>query len=216
MSTELRAQKRHLRKTIIHRLGEFPDHRAAEASNIIGKKLFSRPAWEEAKRVYCFISMKHEIETGLILQEALKSGKRLAVPRMAGDDIVFHEIESLEGPFVQHAYGVYEPVHTLPLMVPSRREEDLVVSPGAAFTPSGLRLGYGKGFYDRFYSSHRGSYYSIGICFSFQVVKELPAGPQDIPVDEVITELEQYATGKSGGFAVSPQRQRRSPEAPPD
>jgi 5-formyltetrahydrofolate cyclo-ligase len=182
----LRQQKRQLRKEMLRKLSAQPDEVASEKSREVAERLFLHPVWKRAKRIFCFLSMDHEISTEMILKRALESGKRLAVPRMEDEGIVFREITSLEGPFTLHPYGVREPARSLPILAPEEREEDLLVTPGAAFSPSGLRLGYGKAYYDRFFSRYSGAFYSIGICFAFQLLETIPADSSDIAVDEVI------------------------------
>lgn len=59
--------------------------------------------------------------------------------------------------------------------------------PGLVFSPEGYRVGYGGGYYDRFFSKNRETY-KIGICFEMQIAPEVPKGKYDIPVDYIITE----------------------------
>lgn len=69
---------------------------------------------------------------------------------------------------------------------PTAPEADVIVVPGVAFTAGGTRLGYGGGFYDRYLAEATGT--RIGLCYDFQIVEDLPAGPHDIPMDRIVTE----------------------------
>jgi 5-formyltetrahydrofolate cyclo-ligase len=67
---------------------------------------------------------------------------------------------------------------------------DTVLIPIAAFTRSGARLGYGRGFYDRFLEALPVKVMRIGLAFSFQEFLHIPTEPHDIPLDLVVTERE--------------------------
>jgi 5-formyltetrahydrofolate cyclo-ligase len=64
---------------------------------------------------------------------------------------------------------------------------DLLVVPGIAFDKKGYRLGYGKGYYDRFLSGRK--IFSIGLAFSFQLINRLPHGKNDKRLDAIATEF---------------------------
>jgi 5-formyltetrahydrofolate cyclo-ligase len=72
----------------------------------------------------------------------------------------------------------------------------VVIVPGLAFDRSGHRVGYGRGFYDRFLATLRPDALTVGICFSVQLVDEVPHGQGDRPVDLVMTE--HGLNGESG------------------
>ena len=83
-------------------------------------------------------------------------------------------------------FGLFEPNNTCPILIPD--EKTLCIVPAIAFDENGNRLGYGKGFYDRFLSNFKGT--SVGLTCSDLLVKQLPTDPHDTPVKIVITESE--------------------------
>ena len=83
-------------------------------------------------------------------------------------------------------FGLFEPNNTCPLLIPD--EKTLCIVPAIAFDENGNRLGYGKGFYDRFLRDFKGT--SVGLTCSDLLVKQLPTDPHDTPVKIVITESE--------------------------
>ncbi|MFP4443657.1 MAG: 5-formyltetrahydrofolate cyclo-ligase [Spirochaetia bacterium] len=89
-----------------------------------------------------------------------------------------------------HPYGIREPSHTLPVFGVNRWPDHnvLVVTPGLAFDRQGNRLGRGKGYYDRFLSSFKNPFDTVGVCFSEQLVSSVPMSGNDRTVNRIITE----------------------------
>ena len=135
-----------------------------------------------------YVSLKDEVDTSSMIDEALKTGKRVAVPvilkeekrLIAGE--IHNRLEDLES---QH-FGIYQPrqdrVKEIPLEI-----IDLVVVPGVAFDRKNIRLGRGHGYYDRFLSGLPKRTKTIGLAFDFQVLEDLPQDPHDVPVSKIIT-----------------------------
>lgn len=121
-----------------------------------------------------------EVRTALVIDSAKKLCKIVALPRVEGDMIAFYEFAS-ESDLVKGRFGIMEPRPLSPV-----RRLDLVIVPGIAFDASGCRIGYGKGYYDRFLSRHAS--FSMGLAYSFQVVDELPKGRLDRKLDALATE----------------------------
>ncbi len=187
MDTGLRRKKKELRKETGRKLSALAPEEMSRESRAVSELLMELPEWKEAERLYLFLSMEKEIDTSLLLETAFREGKKVAVPRMYGKEIRFHRIPGLDaGLFSRHPYGILEPLSDLPLQSPLSRGTDLVVTPGMAFDRQGKRLGYGMGFYDRFFTSSIEKYTAIGICFSVQLVESIPAGEYDIPVHGLI------------------------------
>ncbi len=105
-----------------------------------------------------------------------------AFPRVEGNDLKFY---IPQGPFQRSSLGIFEPNPSRSQLVPKGKLRGLLV-PGVAFDKAGYRLGRGRGFYDRYLASFTGK--KIGVCFSGQVLEQVPCGDHDIPMDCVITE----------------------------
>jgi 5-formyltetrahydrofolate cyclo-ligase len=187
MDTELRQKKRDIRKATSLKLAALIREEISRESRAAADILTRMPEWEQAKQVFLFLSMEKEIDTAILIERAIRKGKNVAVPRMYGKEIRFHRIPGMEEElFTRHSYGILEPRPDLPLQNPFSRESDLVVTPGMAFDRRGNRLGYGMGFYDRFFAAEEGRYTSIGICFSVQLIELIPSGLNDLPVHGLI------------------------------
>jgi 5-formyltetrahydrofolate cyclo-ligase len=167
-------------------------------STLISRRLFQTDWWHEAETILAFCSMEGEVETEEIITAALGETKTVVVPRVDGRDMIFHQIRDLksEEDFRVSDWGIKEPCDFLPALDPANipSQTCLIVTPGLAFDKQKNRLGRGGGFYDRFLCQIRAcdclTIFAIGVCFSEQLLKHVPVGDHDCPVDGVITEEE--------------------------
>ncbi len=185
----IREKKAEIRKEIIRRLREQDSSLKEERSRIIQEKLLSSEEFRSSKTVMTYVSLPTEVSTSYLNQEALKRGKRVAVPYIKGNSqtIIASEliaINSLEkGP-----YGIPQPKKDLIKAIPLK-EIDLIVVPAIAYDKKNMRLGRGKGYYDKFLTEKDLSLVkTIGLAFNFQVLESLPSDPHDRPVSRVITD----------------------------
>lgn len=140
-----------------------------------------------------------------LMRQALASGARVALPRVSGDSMAFHLVESADGPCVSGAFGIREPPESAPVLFPRKPDQPdaspaiafpvLVLVPGLAFTLRGERLGRGGGYYDRFLSAFLGYFRDrragislAGVCWSEQLFDSLPVETHDVRVDCLYTE----------------------------
>jgi 5-formyltetrahydrofolate cyclo-ligase len=138
-----------------------------------------------------------EVPTDEMIEQALAQKKNVAVPLIDPErwEIIAARITSLRDDVHPGTYGIREPgLQRCKLL---RSEEiDLVLVPGIVFDRYGHRVGYGKGFYDR-WLGHFPIKQRVGIAFELQVVKKLPTGLNDLPVSFIITEKETIKTKRS-------------------
>ncbi len=154
-------------------------------SLMIANNALSLPIWT-ANYFHIFLSIpKHkEVQTEFLLHILQGRDKSIVVPKAHFNTgnmsaILLQEHTKIE----LSAFGIPEPVEGLEV---SPEQLDVVFVPLLAFDVSGNRLGYGKGFYDRFLSTCNASCKKIGLSF-FEPEKELPKEPWDLPLDMVIT-----------------------------
>ncbi|MGB2705256.1 MAG: 5-formyltetrahydrofolate cyclo-ligase [Candidatus Omnitrophota bacterium] len=182
----MRKTKKQIRKEILDKLETQAGEEALRKSRIIQKKLFSLPEFKKAKIVMFYASKPNEVNTCEMIDEALKTGKRVALPRCASQKtFVPKEISNRHTDLEKGAYGIYEPRKQKSDVEPGRI--GLVVVPGVAFDIENGRLGRGKGYYDRFLKKLPPGKTTVGLAFDFQIVKNLPKNSHDIPVSKVIT-----------------------------
>ena len=187
IKSELRKKAREKRKQVSDR--EISDERIAE-------KLFSLDEYKAAKTVLIYVSLDDEIKTDSIIKEALKAEKLVAVPFCfdCAGNMGFYLIKSLDE-LEAGSFGVLEPnIKTCERL--ENFSDSIIIVPGMTFDKSGFRLGYGKGYYDRFLSAY--NQISIGLCYDEMLVSSLPRDEFDKNVDIIITQSEIIRC-KNGG-----------------
>ena len=143
--------------------------------------LLETEAYRQAKTIYGYLSYNQEVRTLPSLEQALRDGKQIAVPKVYGDEMRFILMEDLTR--VAKGYsGIPEPVDDGPL---ARDKHALVLMPGLAFDKEGRRIGYGGGFYDRFLAAEP-EHPTAALCYDFQMLPHLDTDPFDVPVDLVL------------------------------
>jgi len=185
-SSDLRASKRALRDQVRALRDALPAHERVRRSEEISRRLFSIEAVAEAATVMAFSSFASEVETKPIIERLVREGRRVALPRVESGEIVAARYRPGE-PVRTATFGASEPTGA-EILAPE--EIDVVVTPGLAFDRRGRRVGYGRGFYDRFLARTGTTTARIGICFSVQLVGDVPYGETDLAVDIVVTEDE--------------------------
>lgn len=148
----------------------------------VARRVADLAEFRRARVIGVFISLPTEMDTAPLIALARQSGKTVAVPVVFAEGRMRFAVLLLGSRRLKkNVYGILEPVR--PEWVDSL---DLVIVPGAAFTPQGDRLGAGAGYYDRFLAK-RPRPTSLGICFNGQVAVRLPCAEHDRRVDCVVT-----------------------------
>lgn len=160
-----------------------------KASRELGCKFRQSELYRQAQTIYGYLPYNQEVRTTPMLEQAIKDGKRVAVPKVFGDEMKFIYLEDLTQ--VAPGYAkIPEPIADGP---EAHDPKALVLMPGLAFDPRGHRIGYGGGFYDKFLADEP-EHPTLALCYGFQMVEHLQTEPFDIPVDCVIwadAELEE-------------------------
>ncbi|MDD2955110.1 MAG: 5-formyltetrahydrofolate cyclo-ligase [Oscillospiraceae bacterium] len=153
----------------------------------IRRRVQSLYQYREAPLLLCFVSTDIEVDTKELIREALKEGKRVAVPYcVAGTrHMEFYEIRSLED-LEPRTFGVLEPVPEKCRKLSEFPRSSVCIVPGLAFDRMGYRLGYGKGYYDRFLKDYPGT--KVGVVYGGCMEYRLPHGRFDVCVDLLVTE----------------------------
>ena len=154
-----------------------------EAASVrLAQQLFRHPAYQAARSLYGYLSYNQEVRTAAILRRAQQDGKRVAVPKVFGDEMKFLWLDDLSA-VAPGAYNIPEPVADGP---EADDETALVLMPGLAFDPEGHRCGYGGGFYDKYLAAHP-KHVTLALCYGFQMFSHLDTDAFDIPVQYVIS-----------------------------
>ncbi len=173
--------KQELRSAIRARKRAMTQEEIQIRSDALCQKFLESDAYRRACTLYGYLPYNQEVRTWPILERAIADGKRVAVPKVYGDEMKFIYLEDLTQ--VEKGYsGIPEPIADGPV---AEDKTALVLMPGLAFDPQGHRIGYGGGFYDKFLSREP-EHPTLALCYEFQMVEKLETEQFDIPVDEVI------------------------------
>ncbi len=173
--------KKELRRTIRERKRAMTEEEIVTRSEKLGVLFAQSDAYKAAKTIYGYLPYNQEVRTVPMLEQALKDGKKVAVPKVYGDEMKFLYLDDLTK--VEKGYaGIPEPIADEPV---ADDETALVLMPGLAFDPQGHRIGYGGGFYDRFLAAEP-NHPTLALCYEFQMLPELHTEEHDIPVDTVL------------------------------
>lgn len=158
------------------------------ASGNISDTIIHLPCLKNAKHIMIYLSAFKEPDTFKLIEILLGDGKEISVPISNTDTstITPSLLKSLDA-LKKGAYGIYEPEEII--CVPTDTI-DIALIPGIAFSKAGDRLGFGKGYYDRFLEEFGGV--KIGIGYDFQICDTIPVSEHDIKMDMIITEKRIY------------------------
>ncbi|MBQ2786073.1 MAG: 5-formyltetrahydrofolate cyclo-ligase [Oscillospiraceae bacterium] len=173
--------KQALRKQIREQKQAMTPEQIEAASARLGKLFLQSEQYRQAKTIYGYLPYNQEVRTVPILEQAIRDGKRIAVPKVYGEEMRFIYINDFTR--VEKGYaGIPEPIDDGPV---ADDPTALVLLPGLAFDPEGHRIGYGGGFYDRFLAAEP-NHSTLALCYSFQMLPQLETEEFDIPVDCVL------------------------------
>lgn len=173
--------KKELRRTIRERKRAMTEEEIVSRSKKLGELFAQSEAYKAAKTIYGYLPYNQEVRTVPMLEQALKDGKRVAVPKVYGDEMKFLYLDDLSQ--VEKGYaGIPEPIADEPV---ADDDTALVLMPGLAFDPQGHRIGYGGGFYDKFLAAEP-NHPTLALCYEFQMLPRLDTEEHDIPVDTVL------------------------------
>lgn len=161
----------------------------AEYDRKIAEQFISSPLFEEAETVLLYYSSGSEISTNEIFRVCLEKGKKVAFPVCLDKDgtMEFFTVRD-EHDLAEGMYGIKAPAEGCPRLICD--EKCLCAVPGLAFDRKGYRIGYGKGYYDRYLACFPGV--SVGLCYDALLCEELPVNEYDIKVNYLITDKTTY------------------------
>ena len=173
--------KKELRRQIREQKRAMTEEQIVTASQRLGELFCNCEYYKNAKTIYGYLPYNQEVRTVPMLEQAIKDGKRVAVPKCYGEEMRFIYMDDLNK--VEKGYAnIPEPIDDEPV---ADDKTALVLMPGMAFTKEGHRMGYGGGFYDKFLASEP-DHPTVALCYDFQMLDAIPTEDYDIPVDCVL------------------------------
>ena len=181
--------KKEVRAFFLKKRKELVVKEILKKSDAIEKNVFSFPRFIKAQNAMFFISIGKEPNTNKMIERALTQ-KIVLGPKIFGEALIPCELSSTNN-FVKGQYGVLEPAEEnfFPISKIS-----IIFIPGLAFTKKGDRIGFGKGYFDRFLA--KTTAYKVGLCFDEFITKELPMDDYDVKMDAVITDKRVIVVNK--------------------
>lgn len=179
--------KNNIRQSLLLKRKQIPQEKKVQASEIICEFFKNSPAIQKAEILYLYIAKDPELSLMPLLRWALEQKKCVGVPKVHGDTMDFYQLTELEQ-LSPGAFGILEPNDDCPLL---QAKECICLVPGVGFDKSGNRMGYGKGYYDKYFSQYP-DLIRIGISYEEQVVEHIPADAYDKKMHMVVTPNRQY------------------------
>lgn len=173
--------KKQLRKQIREKKRAMTPAQIQQASAKLAELFLASDVYKQAATVYGYLPYNQEVRTVPILEKALADGKKVAVPKIYGDEMRFIYLSDLTQ-VEASSMGIPEPIADEPI---ADDPTALVLMPGVAFDREGHRIGYGGGFYDKFLAAEP-DHPTLALCYEFQVLPHLETEEFDIPVDCVL------------------------------
>ncbi len=187
--SEIRTQKSEMREKYL----AVRDSITPEQKDAFDKKIFNKLTasitYRHSTDILLYASYRGEVDTWQIFEKAIQDGKKVAFPCCNPDNTMTYRYVTDRSQLSEKSFGILEPGDDCPECDPSNFS--LLIVPGLVFDRSGYRIGYGKGFYDRYLSSFKGV--SIGLAYSKLLLPEVPRGRYDRHVDVIISEKGVYA-----------------------
>ena len=151
------------------------------ASGKMQKKLKKIDAFRDAQKIGAYYPIGSEILTQDIIQELLSKGKEVFLPKVIGEEMEFRKITDFSS-LEKGSFDIMEPKDNCQ----TDNDLDVILVPTVGITPTGVRLGYGHGFYDKFLAEHKTT--TISLTLEKQIVKNIPKSEHDIIIDWIVTE----------------------------
>lgn len=180
-------EKRLIRKQIFAARKQCADEQVEEWSRQLTERVIRLPEFLQADRVMAYADYNHEVMTRFIIEEAWKSGREVAVPKVVGKDMVFYRLTDFSQLRSWDISAIPEPTEGETV----DWTDALMIMPGVAFDRENHRVGYGGGFYDRFLEKHP-DIQRVAVAFDFQILDQVPTEPTDICPQIIVTQSNIY------------------------
>ena len=186
MGADIKSEKNELRRATKQSRSRIDAERRRDWDADIQSRVLSLREYMQTDIVFTYVSKDIEVGTRGLIFAAWANGKKVAAPKCRQDsnEMDFYIIKSTDD-LTQGQFGLLEPKADVCEKV-NDFSHGICVVPGLGFDAEGYRLGYGKGYYDRFLKSFSGT--SVGLCYSSCVKFKLPRSEYDMPVDMIVTE----------------------------
>ena len=183
MEKDPKGFKQSIRSEMKNRRQGLSQEERDQAGDLIVNTLNELEPIQKAQTIMGFAAIQNEVDIMPFLEKQRRLGKKILLPRVEGNLLVAVEWQGQEAASIS-SFGICEP---LGAAYPPEKI-DVVLIPGLVFDGKGYRLGYGRGFYDRFLPLLRSNAFKCGIAYEFQVVDNVFPHTGDVPLHWIVTE----------------------------
>jgi len=186
--------KTEIRETILQQRKSIAESDRALWDQLIFERAHKHKAFQLAHTVHVYSSMPEEVESTPFVEYAWGIGKEVYVPMSGPDGVLTHCRITWRTQWVKGLFGIREPLAEKPEDIVTDHaffgQGAAIIVPLVAFDQRCMRLGYGKGFYDRFLAQATAG--EIGIAYELQRVQSVPSQVHDIAMDAIATQERWY------------------------
>jgi len=158
---------------------------------VIRTRVLALPEVIQSRSIFCFISFADEVDTHQIIRELQQQGKIVLVPKILNNRKMAAILFSSWSELATDSFGILVPSSSEPYL----GDIDICLTPGLGFSPSGQRIGYGRGYYDTWFKMHP-AVPKFALAYDCQVLPYIPVDNTDVPVDKIVTEKTIYASSQ--------------------
>lgn len=183
-------EKKQLRARVRRQLNELTPRENRDSDERLFARFLALPEVNEARTVFAFWGIAgKEPDTSVLIEELLRQGKRVCLPRMLPQHRMETRLYDPEKGLVPVSFGIFEPGEDCPEV--AKEDIDLVLVPAVCYDRQGYRLGFGGGYYDRWLEHFSG--FRVGLCRGCVLQDKVPTEPHDSRVNVLLTEGESLA-----------------------
>lgn len=197
--------KKNLRKKMILLRDTLSKEELLQKSKEICEKVLSADEYKNSSALYAFMPINSEVDILPVLEDAIIKNKRVYLPKVEGDEIFFYQVNDFSS-LIKSKYSIKEPIGNEPkdeLFFGKKEENVFFLVPGLVFDYQGNRIGYGKGFYDKYFerlykTRQANDINTYGVAFFEQIVKSIKTDITDKKINNIITDKIIINTKKEG------------------
>ncbi len=191
-------KKEDIRSRILKKRRSLTSLQKEKGTALIVERILSHPWFYEAEEIYCYIDFDGEPGTKRLIEEAWQRKKRVWIPKVLGEQMEFYQMLSYDD-LLPGAFGILEPEGN---SEPASGRTGLMIMPGIAFDRQRNRVGYGKGYYDRYLKAHPGLR-TMAVSFACQIVDRIEADERDIAPMVLLTDQDIYQEGEKEAYGFT-------------
>jgi 5-formyltetrahydrofolate cyclo-ligase len=175
--------KKALRKTGLEKRNRMTKSEVETLSKQIIKVINSKFNLDKYQIIGFYLPLGNEVDLRPLIKELIELGKTIVLPKVLDKHTMeFFPIKDLNDHHIGR-FNVLEPNSNKKI---PKNEIEIIFVPGIYFSYQNYRIGFGAGFYDRYFAQYHNK--KVGVCYAFQYVPNIPYNDYDIPMDQIITE----------------------------